>query len=78
MHIASIVLYLPVSKVKCLDNKWAVRLHSDSLKIYHLTAEVEWFCTAQLGFTQNKLMQPLQSLLVVHAVCFIRNSYKKH
>ena len=25
--------------LKCLDNKWAVRLHSDSLKMCNLTVE---------------------------------------
>ena len=56
--------------LKCLDNKRAVRLLSDSLKIYHLTPEVEWLCTTQLGFTQNKLMQPLKSLLVTSYLLF--------
>ena len=56
--------------LKCLDNKWAVRPHSDSLKICYLTAEVDWLCTTQLGVTQNQLTQPLQSLLVTSYLFF--------
>ena len=56
--------------LKCLDNKWAVRLLSDSLKIVILTPEVEWLCTTQLGFTSNKLTQPLKSHFVTSYLLF--------
>ena len=64
-------------KLKCLDNKWGVRPLSDSLKICYLNAEVNGFCTTQLGFAQNKLAQPLQSLLVTSYLFFkcFRNHY---
>ena len=61
---------LPILYVKCLDNKWAVRLLSDSLKIVILTPEVEWLCTTQLGFTSNKLTQPLKSHFVTSYLLF--------
>ena len=32
------IFNIPRFKLKCLDNKRAVRLHSDSLKIWNLTA----------------------------------------
>ena len=66
--------------LKCLDNKWAVRLLSDSLKNCYLAAEIDWLWTTQLGFTQNKLMQPLQSLLVTSYLffkCFSLNLVKR-
>ena len=55
---------------KCLNNKLAVRHDSDSINLDILYPEFEWLCTTQLGFSSNKFMQPLKSLLITSYLLF--------